>query len=55
MGVDMREYNLFQERGKHCFIYRLKNGLLLKIFDAYPLKDWDNLENFKWVSFERLG
>lgn len=45
----MRRFHFYQnQKGKHCFIRKLNNGRCLKIFDAYPLENWDNLKDFKW-------
>jgi len=45
----MKIYNLFKKKGKHCFLYPLPDKrLALKIFNAYPLNNWENLSGFRW-------
>lgn len=43
----MRVFNI-RRRGKHCYIYPLSEKLGLKIFDAYPVQNFDDLETFRW-------
>lgn len=45
----MKLYKFFQiGKGKHCFIHIIDKGQALKIFDATPLENWDNLDDFLW-------
>jgi hypothetical protein len=45
----MRIIDFEQKRGKHCFVEDYQgNTLVLKIFDAYPQKDFEGLGDFLW-------
>jgi len=51
--INLRKY---QERGKHCFIQRLRCAdRCLKIFDAYPLKNFKGLDRFYWGDHPKDG
>jgi hypothetical protein len=34
--------------GKHCIMLPRKDGKLLKVFNVYPIEEFDNLESFRW-------
>jgi hypothetical protein len=48
MNTNFSTIEINQRFGKHCYVLPISEGRLLKVFNAYPLDEWENIEKFRW-------